>query len=83
MSKISLKLELVFDNHEAWNTVDDFTNAFVKFLTSQQLIGEKIKDGKDNPSRFYLYISKSPNVNPPLPKQPSIKESLVKLKPKK
>jgi len=81
MSKIKVEMELIFDNHEAWDTVDDFTNSFVKFLQAQNLKAEKILGEKDL-NGFCLWVYPSVSNIPPK-KFPTIKESLAALKPKK
>jgi hypothetical protein len=58
--KIRLKLDLVFDNHEAWDNVDDFSTSFVNFLGSQHLLAEKIMSGKEKENCFSLYVYKNP-----------------------
>ena len=80
MSKICLKLDLVFDSNEAWNNVDDFSSAFVSFLESQHLLGEKILNGNDSLNEFYLYIYKNPMEEMvPTPKPPTLKQQVAKV----
>ena len=77
MSIICLKLELVFDNNQAWGNVGEFAQAFNAFLQAQSLQGETILTGNQDLNNFYILVSKgSDPIMKPMKKTPTVKQSL-------
>ena len=78
--KIRFKIDMVFDNNEAWNNIDELQSAFVEFLTAQNLVGEKIFGAETlEPNSLELYITKSPSDIVSVKKAATIKQQIQRV----